>query len=42
MIAVDIVQEIIALTLALAIVRWLQSKINSTSTTGKAIAWIYH
>lgn len=42
MIVADIVQEIFALTLVLAIIRWLQSKIDSTSTTGKAIAWIYH
>ena len=42
MIAVDIAQEILALTLALFIVRYLQSKINTDSTTGKAIAYIYH
>lgn len=42
MIVFDVAQQLFALTLLLAIVRWLQSKISSTSSTGKAIAWIYH
>lgn len=42
MIAFDIIQQLFALTLLLAMVRWAQSKISSTSTTGKSIAWIYH
>ena len=42
MIAVDILHGLVALTLLLAIIRYAQSKISSESTTGKALAWIYH
>lgn len=41
-IAVDIAQEILALTIALFVVRYIQSKINPDTTTGKAIAYVYH
>jgi hypothetical protein len=42
MIVMDIIQELFALLLALAMLRWLQTKIPSESTTGKAFAWILH
>ena len=42
MIAVDIAQEILALAIALFIVRYVQGKIDPESTTGKAIAYIFH
>ena len=42
MIVADVVQELFALTLALLIVRYVQGKLNPESTTGKAIAYIYH
>jgi len=42
MIAVDIAQEILALAVALFIVRWVQGKIPAESSTGKAVAYIFH
>jgi hypothetical protein len=42
MVAVDLIEDAFLLTLILAIVRWAQTKISSESTTGKALAWIYH
>jgi hypothetical protein len=42
MVAVDLIEDFFLLTLILALVRWGQTKISSESTTGKALAWIYH
>jgi hypothetical protein len=42
MILVETIQALFTLTLLLAIVRYLQTKIDEKSSTGKALAWIYH
>ena len=42
MIVVDIVQEILAVFIALFVLRYLQSKMSSDSTTGKAFAYVLH
>lgn len=42
MIVVDIAQEILAVFIALFALRWLQGKLNSESTTGKAMAYVLH
>lgn len=41
-VAVDIVQELLALFLALAIWRYIQGKVDPTTTTGKALAYVLH
>lgn len=42
MIVVDIIHLTLAVLVALFILRYLQSKINSEGTTGKALAYILH
>lgn len=42
MIAIDILHLMFAVLVALAIWRYLQTKINSEGTTGKALAFILH
>jgi hypothetical protein len=42
MIAVDILHLMLAVFVALFLWRYLQSKINQESTTGKAFAYVLH
>jgi hypothetical protein len=42
MIAVDIAQEILALAIALFIVRYVQGKLDPNSSWGKGLAYIFH
>lgn len=42
MIAIDIAQEVLAVLIALFILRYIQSKIAADSQTGKALAFILH
>jgi hypothetical protein len=42
MIVADIAQEILALAVALFVVRWVQGKLDSESATAKALAYIFH
>jgi len=42
MIVVDVIHLMIGVFLALFLWRWLQSKVNSESTSGKALAYVLH
>lgn len=42
MIAADIAQELFALAVAFFIIRYAQGKIDADSTTGKALAYLFH
>jgi hypothetical protein len=42
MIAADVAQELFALAVAFFIIRFLQGKIDPQSTTGKALAYLFH
>lgn len=42
MIAVDLAQEILALAIALFIVRYVQGKLDSNSSWSKGLAYIFH
>lgn len=42
MLVADLIQFLFLYTLASLILRWVQGKMNSTSDTGKALAYLFH